>query len=217
MAGQLINMLNNFQNDFIQCVENMDNNDRKTIHLSTIKDLFTKCNNECLLYIKNNIKNSKTTRNISPLQNFIKETFRSFDKSDKQNCDLEGLQGYRKFEKIIKYLYSKGKITFDSNIDINKICKTNVPNEFKFNPNNINVYNSNSDSDSDSDSENELSYKSTHESDNEITHNQPYTSEDEYNNNSITNDNSENENENENENKPPPTKSKKSKKKTKKK
>lgn len=213
MGEQLNDIIDEFTNSFEECIKEMNNTELKTIKHNTIKDLLNINVKKCLALVKDYGKTAKTLRNTSPLQNYIKESFRSLDKSDKQNYDLEGLQGYRKFEKIIKFLYSTGKINFDTDIDINKISKVVVPETFKFNPNEIKTYNPNSDFDSDSNSENEQSYKSTNESDNEITNKQHYTSEDEYNNNNndITTDSSEDEPTPT----PPPTKTKKTKKKNK--
>jgi hypothetical protein len=213
MVEQLSDIIDEFTNSFEECIKEMNNTELKTIKHNTIKDLLNINVKKCLALVKDCGKTAKTLRNTSPLQNYIKESFRSLDKSDKQNYDLEGLQGYRKFEKIIKFLYSTGKINFDTDIDINKISKVVVPETFKFNPNEIKTYNPNSDFDSDSNSENEQSYKSTNESDNEITNKQHYTSEDEYNNNNNDNDITSDSSEDEPTPTPPPTKTKKTKKK----
>jgi len=102
-----------------------ENKTKKThIKLSTIKHLLDETKKKCVIICNDKLETLTKTKTLNPIQSFVKTQFKQITKEDKEQYNFNGLQGYKKFEKNIKYLINEDEIDInDNDFDINEILE----------------------------------------------------------------------------------------------
>lgn len=115
-------LIDSFINEFNQLTENKT---KKThIKMSIIKHLFDDAKKKCVLKCNNKLDSLTKNKPTNPTQSFIKTHFAKIEKNDKEKFEFNGLQGYKKFARNIKYLITNDEIDIDDdNFDINEILE----------------------------------------------------------------------------------------------
>lgn len=115
-------LIDSFINEFNEITENKT---KKThIKISVIKHLLDDARKKCISNCNDKIQSLTKTKPTNPTQNFIKTQFANVEKDDKERLEFNGLEGYKRFSRNIKYLITNDEIDInDDNFDINEILE----------------------------------------------------------------------------------------------
>jgi len=115
-------LFDTFVENFSEITENKTK--KPHIKLQIIKHLLDDIKKKCITICNDKLETLTKTKTLNPVQSFIKTHFKEITKEDKEQYNFNGLQGYKKFEKNIKYLINENEIDInDDDFNINEILE----------------------------------------------------------------------------------------------